>query len=71
VGEEQLIRRTIVRMKRVGDDGWTTLTLNSASVAMLARVVELVSEIPPIEAREGAEIELQLRWVIRPSANDA
>ncbi len=69
MGEEQLIRLTIVRMKRVGDDDWTALTLNSASVATLGRVVELVSELPPIEAREGAEIELQVRWVIQPSDN--
>jgi hypothetical protein len=53
-------------MKRVGDDDWTTLTLNSASIDTLARFVELASEVPPIEAREGAEIELRVRWVLRP-----
>jgi hypothetical protein len=56
----------MLRMKRVGDDDWTRLTLNSASIDTLARFVELASEIPPIEAREGAEIELRVRWVVRP-----
>jgi hypothetical protein len=70
VGEQQLIRLTIVRIKRAGDDDWSMLTLNSASVDALARFVGLVSEIPPIEASEGAEIELHVQWVIRPSNND-
>lgn len=56
-----LIRLTSLRVKDPGSEDWIELARDQASVDLDGAYVKLLDDLP-VQAIDGAEVELRVRW---------
>jgi len=74
-GDPGLVRLTTLEMRtayrrppgrRRRRDGWRTIIRDAPSNDRNHELVDVASAIPPIEAAEGSELVIRVRWVAPP-----